>query len=130
MDYKLGKRYSLKGKKLIDSTFNEGIRLKSYPYTAIIKEVEFKDETPFKLVFSAPKRTFRLSTKRSRIKRIMREAFRHNKSNLDDYLRQNNKQLAIFLVYSSKDELDHLTLGKRTHKLIDKIIKTLDESHE
>ena len=127
MDFKLGKRYSLKSKKTIDAVFASGIRVKSYPYTAIIKQTVFDDNVPFKLVFSAPKRTFRLATKRNRIKRVMREAVRLQKSKLDAYLSEQNIQLAIFLVYSTSEELDAELLQKRTVKLIDKIIKKLDE---
>lgn len=127
MDFKLGKRYSLKSKKTIDAIFASGERVKSYPFTAIIKVTSFDEDVPFKIVFSAPKRTFRLATKRNRIKRVMREAVRLQKSKLDDYLSEHKMQLAIFLVYSTNEELDHEILLKKTDKLIDKIIKNLDE---
>ncbi len=127
MDYSFGKRYMLKSKKTIDGIFKSGIHVKSYPFVAIMKFVDFEDEIPFKMVFSAPKKKFRHAHTRNRIKRICKEAIRLNKGELENYLLNENKQLAVFLVYSAPDEIHHSILQKKAVKLIKTLIKTLDE---
>ncbi|MEJ6775853.1 MAG: ribonuclease P protein component [Crocinitomicaceae bacterium] len=129
MNYKLGKNYKLCSKTIIHSLFDTGTTIKSYPFVAILKEVEFDTKTPFKVVFSAPKRTFKKAVQRNLIKRKSKEAFRVNKNIIESYLKQNNKQIALFLVYSTPEEFDHIILQKKIAKLFDKIIKKLDESH-
>ena len=127
-EFSLGKNYKLCSKVLIDEIFKSGKTIKSYPLIAIIKPTEFNDDTPFKIVFSAPKRTFKKAFQRNRIKRICKEAVRLNKSILESYLIDNQKQLALFLVYSSKDELNHIQLEKKVIKLFNEIIKSLDDT--
>lgn len=127
---KLGRVYSLKSKTTIDSLFTDGKKVSSYPYTVFYKEEPSEKQVPFKLVFSAPKRTFRNAYQRNRIKRIMKEAVRINKHNLETYLNSNQLQLSFFLIYSTKEELDFETLQKRTIKLFDKIIKQLDDKEK
>lgn len=129
-EFSLGKNYKLCSKVLIEELFKSGTTIKSYPLIAIIKPVEFSDKIPFKIVFSAPKRTFRKAFQRNRIKRICKEAVRLNKSILESYLIENKKQLALFLVYSSKDELNHTQLEKKVVKLFNEIIKSLDDDKQ
>ena len=124
-DYKLDKSYKLCSKKSIDELFTSGTTVKSYPYIAIIKPLELASKRSFNIVFSAPKRTFKKAYQRNRIKRICKEAVRHNKSILENYLTENGIQLAVFLVYSAKEELDHQQLQKKTTKLFNEITKTL-----
>ena len=126
--FNLGKRYKLCSKVLIEDLFKTGTTIKSYPLIAIYNEVEFTDNSTFKIVFSAPKRTFRKAYQRNRIKRICKEAVRLNKAIIETYLTENNKQLALFLVYSSKDELNHVQLEKKVVKLFNQLIKSLHES--
>jgi len=124
-EFSLGKNYKLCSKIVIEDLFKSGTTIKSYPLIAIIKPIEFNDKTPFKIVFSAPKRTFRKAFQRNRIKRICKEAVRLNKSILENYLTENGIQLAVFLVYSAKEELDHQQLNKKTIKLFNEITQTL-----
>ena len=127
-NFKLGKNYKLCSKTLIEELFKSGITVKSYPLIAIIKPVHFESNIPFKIVFSAPKRTFKKAVERNRIKRICKEAVRKNKSILETYLIENKIQLAVFLVYSSKDELTNVQLEKKTVKLFNAITKTIHDT--
>lgn len=128
--FSLGKNYKLCSKLVIEDLFESGKTIKSYPLIAITKTVEFNDKIPFKIVFSAPKRNFKKAVQRNRIKRICREAVRLNKSILESYLNENNKQLALFLVYSSKDELNSKQLEKKVIKLFNEIIKSLNDTKQ
>lgn len=127
---KLGRVYSLKSKTTIDSLFTSGKKVSSYPYTVFYKTETSEKQVPFKLVFSAPKRTFRNAYQRNRIKRIMKEAVRINKHTLETYLNSNQLQLSFFLIYSTKEELSFESLQKKTNKLFDKIIKQLDDKEK
>ncbi|MGB0915823.1 MAG: ribonuclease P protein component [Crocinitomicaceae bacterium] len=129
MNYKLGKNYKLCSKTTIEELFDSGISVKAYPFKAIFKEVELTTEIPFQVVFSAPKRTFRKAVQRNNIKRKCKEAFRLNKNVLESYLKENNKQIALFLVYSTSEKFDHALLEKKTIKLFNKIINKLEESN-
>jgi ribonuclease P protein component len=129
MNNKLGKQYKLCSKIVIESIFETGSTVKSHPFIARIKLVESEDSTPFKIAFSAPKKTFRFAHERNRIKRICKESVRSNKTIIESYLQTQNKQLVLFLIYATKEELKHDKLQKSTSKLFHKIITKLEE-HE
>jgi ribonuclease P protein component len=128
MNYCLGKENKLCSPKIIDDVFATGYQVKSYPFVLKFKETALPKDVSYQIVFSAPKRTFRKATQRNRIKRLCKEAFRHHKQSLDDFLKNHNKQLALFFVYTPKEELSLSLLGGQTDKLIKKIISQLESN--
>ena len=125
----LGKEYKLCSHVIIEDVFATGDLIKSYPFVARIKFTKLPKQVPFQLVFSAPKRTFRKAYQRNKVKRLCKEAFRLNKYELESALTDSNKQLALFLVFTSRDKITFDVLEKRVQKLIKKIIIQL-ESHD
>ncbi|MDG1331591.1 MAG: ribonuclease P protein component [Crocinitomicaceae bacterium] len=128
MNLSLGKANKLCSPKIIDEVFESGMQVKSYPFVLKFKETTLPKDVSFQIVFSAPKRTFRKAFQRNRIKRLCKEAFRSKRSLLDTYLEKQNKQLALFLVYTPKEELSLSLLNGRTEKLIKKIISQLESN--
>ncbi|MFT6244429.1 MAG: ribonuclease P protein component, partial [Crocinitomicaceae bacterium] len=86
MNHSFGKAYKLCSKKLIDEVFESGVTVKSYPLIAKYKKVDLKNDAPFQMVISAPKRTFKNAFQRNRIKRLCKEAIRMNKQILEEPL--------------------------------------------
>lgn len=121
MDQTFGKSYKLCSRKLIAELFKTGSNIRQYPFSIQWKEAEGL-EKPFQMVISAPKRQFRRAHDRNRIKRLMREAIRMNKLILEESLVANNKQLALFVIYTSKEELPLSQLLKKSEQLFRKLI--------
>ena len=130
MDYRFGKDYKLCSKTTIDAIFSEGRQVKQFPYVVKYKSTESSQKKPFQIVIAAPKRSFRFTYQRNRIKRITKEAIRLNKNELETYLTNTNKQLALFLIYSSKEEVEVGILGKKINKLFNKVITQLKEDDQ
>ena len=129
MNYRLGKNYKLCSKAIIESLFKTGITIKHHPFIATFKEINLSPPHPLKVTFSAPKRIFKKAHQRNKIKRKIKEAFRLNKGIIEQYLKENNKQIALFLVYSAHEEVNHIFLEEKTKKLFDKIINKLEQDH-
>lgn len=125
VNYKFGKNYKLCSQKTITDIYENGSTVKCYPYIVNYKIDSFDDSVPFKIVISAPKRIFRKATARNRIKRIIKEAIRLNKSEFENFLINNDLKISMFLVYTNRQELDNATLKKRTIKLFQQLIKDL-----
>jgi ribonuclease P protein component len=128
MNVSLGKANKLCSAKIIDEVFESGTQVKSFPFVLKLKETTLPEDVRFQIVFSAPKRIFRKAVQRNRIKRLCKEAFRSKRSILDTYLKEQNKQLALFLVYTSKEEMPLPLLSRKTEKLISKIISQLESN--
>lgn len=125
MNEKFGKNYKLCSRKAIDAVFKEGRSVKAYPLVVHFQERKLAPGQPFQLVFSAPKRNFRLAHERNRIKRVLRETFRKKKLILEEVLRRENKQLALFVIYTARDELPLNKLMDKTEQLLVRITQEL-----
>ncbi len=128
MNFSLGKVNKLCSPKIIDEIFESGKQVRSYPFILKFKETSLPKDVPFQIVFSAPKRTFRKAVQRNRIKRLCKEAFRTQRSTLDTYLKEQDKQIALFMVYTPKEELTLNVLTGRIEKLIKKTISQLESN--
>ena len=129
MNQQLGKEYKLCNKKQIDALFATGRSQKQYPLVAKYDIQSLNSTSPFQIVIAAPKRTFKTAIQRNRVKRICREAVRKNKSELESYLKEHNRQLGIFLLYTGKDELLSAKLEQKTATLFRKIIDDLQKNY-
>jgi ribonuclease P protein component len=126
MNESFGKEYKLCSQKKIQEIFDERKSLRSYPFVMHYKVVNEDEKTRFQVVVSAPKRTFRKATDRNRIKRLMRESIRKNKLYLEPFLAEQNIQLALFMIYTSKEELPLDKLMKKTQQLFKQLINNLE----
>jgi len=120
MNQKLGKHYKLCSKKLIQQVFDEGYSLSIFPFSS--RHLLNVNESPlsFQVAFSVPKKKFKSAVQRNRIRRRMREALRKNKSIIEDKIPA-DKQLVLFLIYSSHDESTFETLNTKMIQLLNKI---------
>ena len=127
MNERFGKSYKLCSRKVIARIFDEGNSVRHYPFLVQFVEQPVEGDQPFQLVFSAPKRTFKKAHERNRIKRLLREAFRKKKLILEEALLQHNKQLALFVIYTAKEELPLQVLLAKTAALLEKITQELTD---
>jgi ribonuclease P protein component len=116
-----GKKYKLCSRKTIETLFQEGKQVRSFPFIVYWKEAVLSEAVPFQLVFSAPKRSFRRAHDRNKIKRLLRETFRNKKEELELTLITQQKQIALFVIYAHKEELPFAELLVQTEKLIKKL---------
>ena len=127
MDQTFGKEYKLCSQKKIESLFKTGNTVKKFPLIVHFQEVEETLSKPFQIVISAPKRIYRKAHDRNRIKRLMREAVRKNKTILESYLIPKNKNIILFLVYTNKEEIPIDLLLKKTEQLFNLVIQKIDQ---
>lgn len=125
MDLSFGKKYKLCSKIEIDRLFDEGDISKKFPFVCRYNITNFKDNSALKLVISAPKKNFKTAVERNRIKRVCREAVRFNKHILEDWLTENNKQLALFLIYQGKEELTVHQLEQKLRHIFNEIVQNI-----
>lgn len=128
MNYCFGKSYKLCSQKIIDNVYNNGVIVKKYPFIVRVLRTELPSKSPFQIVISAPKRNFKQANKRNRIKRLCKESIRLNKHILENYLTDTNQQIALFLIFTGKEEIPLYVLNKKTKKLFESITKQLKEA--
>ena len=109
---------SVSATSLSSQTFRKAERLTSRNiFNRLVKEGRSVHETPIRLIwlkseldsiypaqiaFAVPKKNFKSAVHRNRIKRMMREVYRKNKASIYPLLKQNEKQIALLLVFNGK----------------------------
>ncbi|WGD35817.1 ribonuclease P protein component [Olleya sp. YS] len=110
MRFTFNKHDKLKSQKAIEQLFAEGQSISAYP----LRMVYLKNDDALKVGVSVSKRYFKKAVDRNRIKRLLREGYRLNKTMLID---NNIDHCTLMILYISKDMPDF--------KLVDAKIKTL-----
>jgi ribonuclease P protein component len=92
----------LKSRKLIGQLFKEGKSFKLFPFRIIYIQPE-KNFSHLQAGFSVSSKNFKRAVDRNRIKRLMREAYRLQKSSLQNELEQKDKYVALFILYTGNE---------------------------
>ncbi|GGZ89591.1 ribonuclease P protein component [Algibacter mikhailovii] len=95
------KKEKLKSKKLIEQLFANGQSISVFPLRLVFLPTTFEDSIPAKTGVSVSKRNFKTAVDRNRIKRLLRESYRLNKS---DYFNNLTTQYACMILYIGKDK--------------------------
>ncbi|WP_245911916.1 ribonuclease P protein component [Flagellimonas meridianipacifica] len=96
-EHTFGQKERLKSKKAFDSLFSEGKVLKVYPLQLRYLPTNFNDGSQIKVAVVAPKRKFKKAFQRNRIKRLLREAYRANKSLVFNNIEGNFALLFLYI---------------------------------
>ena len=106
---------------LLNKLFDEGKSVSQNGFTLIYLCTPLPTFYPAQVAFSAPKRAFKSSPDRNRIKRLLREAYRHHKLQLYEKLVTQKKQLAMLWIYKGKTIPSHEVVVQNVMALINKL---------
>ena len=110
--YTLGKTERLKSRKEIEQLFKTGKSLSVYPFRILylFKELSSpadssceKTCSPLQAGFAVSSRNFKKATDRNRVKRLMREAWRLQKNELQVSPNLTQQRLSVFVIYIGKE---------------------------
>ena len=115
MNQTFPKKEHLKRKKLIDELFTDGKKVSAYPLLLFYKATTLPEEgVSIQTGVSVAKRNHKLAVTRNRIKRLMREVYRKNKSDFQT----NGATFAFMFIYTGKEVLPYADLDKAMLKLL------------
>ncbi len=129
--YKLGKQARLKSRKVIDQLFKDGKSFTVFPFRIIYQFTKLPvtpDAFQLQAGFSVSKRHFKKAVDRNRIKRLMREAYRLQKNELELMIKSNPVQLVFFMIYTGKDLPDYQLVFEKIKGILLKLQKISNET--
>ena len=112
----------LKSKILIDKLFEEGKSIVAFPLRLVFLETAFDESVVAKCGVSVGKRNFKNAVDRNGVKRLIREAYRLNKS---VYFNNITTQYALMILYIGAEKPTFDQTDKAMNKLLDKFVKTV-----
>ncbi len=104
------KNERLSSKIIIDELFAKGKSFNNFPFKIIWMELP-QVATHSQVLFSVPKRLYKRAVDRNRMKRLMREAYRKNKSSLYENLKE--KKIGLIFIYLNKTKLDYQEIEEK-----------------
>lgn len=119
--FKKGERIS--SQKEIDLLFSEGYSYMAYPLRIVYAESKPFSTMHASILISVPKKRFKRAVKRNRMKRLIREAYRQNKSSFIHFLEEHNKGVLIAFLFSGNE----LASYSEIETAIKKALKILQE---
>jgi ribonuclease P protein component len=120
------KEQRLKSRKLIEALFAEGHRFYLAPFRIFYLSASLG--VPLQAGFGVGARNFRKAVDRNRIRRLTREAWRLQKKDLEDCLRNRNQQWAVFVLYTGKDMPDYNQVYSKMRDILLKLTRLADEN--
>lgn len=121
--FTLGKNERLKSRKSIEQLFSEGKKLIAAPYRVLYTSVSLYKGSSLLFGTGVSAKIFKKAVDRNRIKRLTREAWRLQKQDLQSRLKEQNKQLHVFFIYTGKE----LPTYDEAYKKIGLILKKIDK---
>jgi ribonuclease P protein component len=122
--YKLGKSDRIKSRKLVEQLFREGTVIQVPPFRASYLQVE---QQGLQFGVAVGTRHFKRAVQRNRIRRQIREAYRLQKQQLQQALQQQQKGLALFVVYTGKELPEYSLIADKMNRLLQKLTQTVHE---
>lgn len=101
--YTFKKEERISSKKEIDFLFKNGTYFISYPIRILFCKKDARENDRFSVLISVPKRKFKRAVQRNRVKRLIRETYRLNKSILWNIPPEKCVGLSIGFIFVGND---------------------------
>lgn len=125
MSFSYPKKEKLKSQKLIDQLFSEGRSVSAFPLRMVYLQTDFNDEIRFKTGVSVSKKNFKSAVDRNHIKRLLREAYRLNKTT---YFNNISESYALMILYIGKAGTDFDSIETKMKLLLDAFSKKVSQN--
>ena len=120
-------RERIVSRKLIEQLFSKGssFSVSAFPLRIVVmKTARVADDVPVQVLISVSKRHFKHAVDRNRVKRQVREAYRHHKQILTEKVQQ-EQTLAIAFIWLADERLESATVERSVKRLLGKVADRL-----
>lgn len=118
--YSYNKAEKLKSRKTLNGLFTGGKSFSVFPVKLFYQLAE-AGTNPVKAGVGVSARNFSKAVDRNRIKRLLRETYRLHKTLLHHTLKQKQKSMAVFFLYTGKEMPDYQLLDEKMKTALTKL---------
>lgn len=125
--YTLKREEKLKSRKAIEKLFKDGKSFSNFPFRILWIFNEFSDSA-LQTGFTVGSKHFKNAVDRNRIKRLMREAYRLQKNDLQEQLKKKSKCLSVFFIYVGNEIPEYRFIYDKAGNVLKRLQKIADEN--
>jgi ribonuclease P protein component len=126
--YSYNKKEKLKSRKLLDQLFTKGKSVSAFPLKVFYGVLPAETTETVQAGVGVSARNFTKAVDRNRIKRLLREVYRLNKTVLHDALHAEQKKAAVFFLYVGKEKPEFAPLNETMPLVLQKLIAAIAKS--
>ena len=122
------KKEHLYGEKVIENLHTTGSSFLVYPLRVVYLNISQPDEQiPVRVMIGVSKKKFKKAVDRNRAKRLMREAYRLNKSSLVSIIKKEEVKIYLSFQYIADEMLTFDEISTKMQKALDRLTKIIAE---
>ena len=106
--------------------FEQGSSFSNFPFRVLYLLLE-KNIAPLQSGFGVSGKHFKKAVDRNRIKRLMREAYRLQKSMLTENLNKQGKFMVVFFIYTGNEVPEYKNVEGKVQSALKRLNKIVDE---
>lgn len=118
------KEERLKSRKAIEQLFKSGQSFGQFPLRVVWMELDHPSgESPVRFALSVPKKKFKRASDRNRIRRLIRETYRLEKTAFYHHLPSDLQQLGMMIIYTGREMPDYEIVEAAMKQLLYRLSK-------
>ena len=129
--YTLGKNERLKSRKAIELLFKAGRSFSVFPFRVVYVTTDdgrrTTDSAFLQAGFTVSSKNFKRAVDRNSVKRLMREAYRLQKNELQQQLLSGNKTLSVFFIFNGSEIPEYDLVFSKMTKALKQLQKLFNE---
>ncbi len=126
--YYFRKEDKLKSRKAIEHLFAKGKSFSNFPFRVVW--IPANEKATLQAGVGVSNRNFKKAVDRNRIKRLMREAYRLQKNDLQQHLKDKERSMSVFFLYQGKELPQYEDVFEKIGTAIKRLIKLSNENTE
>jgi ribonuclease P protein component len=119
--FEFPKKQKLCNEIVIKEMFSNGNSFVIHTIRLVWKEQVNSDDVAIKSIIVVPKKQLKLAADRNIVRRRMKEAYRLNKSTIENSLKNKGKQLNIAIVYQNDKRLSYKVIEEKIKLILGRL---------